>query len=144
MELLGAGCFAAMTLGFVLLRLRRNIFLSGFNLACVGVMVCYFWWAGWQPNTGEWLVMTAGLFLYWFGLFAVRIMFLRSVSLNLLVSLSRGEAGSTIGEDIAKRLKDMQTYGMVRQDGENYSLKAFGGFMALWVMLLYSILRIER
>jgi hypothetical protein len=144
MDFLGAACFGVMSLAFALLRLRRNIFVSAFNIACAGVMVCYFLQARWKPEADEWLVLTAGLFLYWFGLFTVRIMLQRSVSLNLLVRLSRGEAGNTVGEDIAGRLRDMQTYGMVKKNGEDYSLKAFGGFMSFWVRLLYSILRLER
>ena len=144
MELLGAGCFGVMTLTFVLFRLKKKIFLTAFNFACAGVMACYFWRSGCQPARAEWLVLTTGLFLYWFGLFTVRIMLLRSVSLNLLVRLSRSERGNTIGEDIAGRLADMQTYGMVSQSGESYGLKAFGGFMAFLVTVLYSILRIAR
>lgn len=143
-ELLGAVCFGGMSLAFALLRLRRNIFVSAFNVACAAVMVFYFWQVGWKPRAEEWQTLTAGLCFYWFGLFTVRIMLLRSVSLNLLLQLSRGQEGNSVGEDIAGRLKDMQTYGMVRENGGSYSLKPFGRFMAFWVTLLYFVLRLER
>lgn len=144
MEVLGAVCFCAMSIAFVVFRLRKNIFITAFNIACALVIVCFFIQSGCKPESGEWLVLTVGLFLYWFGLFSVRIMLLRSVSLNLLVRLSRGETGNTVGNDIAGRLADMQTYRMVKKSGENYSLNAYGALVSLWVTFLYSILRLYR
>lgn len=140
----GAACFILMTLAFVLLRLRNNIFVSALNMVCALLVSVYAWLTFPQRGSGDWIVMSAGLLLYWVGLFFVRVMLLRSVSLNLLVHLSRGQTANTIGEDIAGRLHDMQTYEMVLQTGEHYSLKPFGQFWGFWVMLLYRILRLER
>src|SRR4051812_39482869 len=60
-------------------------------------------------QSAEGLVLIAGNVLFAFGLLIVRVMFIRSVSLNMLRSMQTGADGS-FGEDIGGRLGDMRSF----------------------------------
>jgi hypothetical protein len=91
----------------------------------------------------EWLVMVAGLLLSVFGLLIVRVMLIRSVSLQLLARIDGG-GQETIGEDVGRRLLDMRSFHLIRTTQEGKSgLTGFGRFVAGVVAILYSIFRIE-
>lgn len=93
-------------------------------------------------EASNWLVMTAGLGLCVFGLLIVRVMLIRSVSLNLLGSI-HGQRKESFGEDIGARLGDMRKFGLIETQGENNSLTGFGRFVAGVIALFYAIFRIK-
>ena len=93
-------------------------------------------------EASNWLVMTAGLGLCVFGLLIVRVMLIRSVSLNLLGSI-HGQRKESFGEDIGARLGDMRKFGLIETQGESNSLTGFGRFVAGVIALFYAIFRIK-
>src|SRR5688572_31699348 len=68
-------------------------------------------------EASNWVVMTTGLGLSVFGLLIVRVMLIRSVSLNLLGSI-HGQRKESFGEDIGARLGDMRKFGLIETEGE--------------------------
>jgi hypothetical protein len=91
----------------------------------------------------EWIVMVVGLLLSVFGLLIVRVMLIRSVSLQLLARIDGGLQES-IGEDIGRRLLDMRSFHLIctTPDGKN-ALTGAGRFVAGSVAILYAIFRVE-
>ncbi len=90
----------------------------------------------------EWVVMVVGLFLSVFGLLIVRVMLIRSVSLQLLAKIESGGQES-IGEDIGRRLLDMRYFHLIHTtpDGKS-ALTGVGRFVAGVVATFYAIFRI--
>src|SRR5262249_49347044 len=131
---------------FYLFPLRKNIFLNPYNLCSFLIIVIFVGktFQGYETFPTEWIVMTLGLILFWFGLFVVRIILRRSVSLSLLSRKGKSTGNQSVSAEIATRLKDLRTYGMVNESSdEKFELKGFGKFMAGLVFLLYTILRIR-
>ena len=93
-------------------------------------------------SVSNWLVMTSGLMLSVFGLLIVRVMLIRSVSLNLLGSM-QGERKESFGEDIGARLGDMRKFGLIQTTGTENSLTGFGRFVGGVVALFYAMFRIK-
>jgi hypothetical protein len=93
----------------------------------------------------EWIVMTLALLASSFGLLIVRVMLIRSISLNLLRNLDRA-VESTFTEDLGRRLGDMRKFGLIEakdeaKDAQN-ALTAFGRLVGGVVGVFYSLLRI--
>ena len=93
-------------------------------------------------EASNWLVMTGGLMLSVFGLLIVRVMLIRSVSLNLLGSM-HGQRKESFGEDIGARLGDMRKFGLIETTGKDNSLTAFGRFVGGVIALFYTVFRIK-
>lgn len=87
-------------------------------------------------------ITTVGLGLCAFGLLFVRVMFIRSVSLNLLRSIQNGSAGG-FNEDIGGRLGDMRTFRLIESRGEVNTLTGFGRLVSGFVALFYAVLRVK-
>lgn len=92
--------------------------------------------------SAEWVVLVTGLGLFAFGLLIVRVMFIRSVSLNMLRSMDLGTQ-ETFGEDIGGRLSDMRAFHLIQTSGGENALTGFGRFVAGVVAVLYGLLRIK-
>ena len=140
LDFIGAACLALVTLAFGVFPLRRNIILSIYNAACSAILAVYAAMTFGNRRSSEWVVMTVGLLLYWFGLFAVRIILLRSVSLRLLINVGYGGSGR-VAEEIGVRLRNMRTYRLVRERAGFYELRPFGRFMAFWMSMFYGLAR---
>lgn len=94
-----------------------------------------------QP--GEWLILFTGLALCSFGFLIVRVMLVRSVSLQLLARLTAdGSPGGGVTEDIGSRLKDMEYFRLIRRGNQN-QLTAFGWFCSTVVVIFYALFRIK-
>jgi hypothetical protein len=91
----------------------------------------------------DWVVAVVGLFLCVFGLLIVRVMLIRSVSLQLLARIDSGRQESIV-EDIGGRLHDMIAFGLIRPmpDGTR-GLTPFGRFVSGVVAVFYSVFRID-
>lgn len=87
-------------------------------------------------------VTSVGLSLCAFGLLIVRVMFIRSVSLNLLRNLQAGVPGG-FDEDIGGRLNDMRRFGLIESEGELTRLSSFGRLIGGVVERLYALLRVK-
>jgi hypothetical protein len=145
-ELTGLLAILLIVLVFYLFPLRKNIFLNPYNLGSLLIVALFVFRTiqDYGQFQIEWIVMTLGLALFWFGLFVVRIMLKRSVSLSLLSRKGQSIGSQSVSAEIATRLKDLKTYGMVnRSSDETVELKGFGKILADVVFLLYSILRIH-
>jgi energy-coupling factor transporter transmembrane protein EcfT len=94
-------------------------------------------------TVSNWVVMTLGLGACTFGLLIVRVMLIRSVSLNMLRGIEGG-AADVFGENIETRPDEMQRIGLVARapSGEN-ALTGFGRFAAGIVATAYAIFRIK-
>jgi len=93
-------------------------------------------------EASNWVVMTCGLGLSVFGLLIVRVMLIRSVSLNLLGSM-HGDRKESFGEDIGARLDDMRKFGLIQTTGSDNSLTGFGRFVGGVIALFYAVFRIK-
>jgi hypothetical protein len=134
--------FVLITILFFLVR-KRPVF---YHLICAFLIGLFVHWTG-RLLTGdrisEWLLLTVGLILYWFGLVIVRIMLTRSVSLRILSNYHHGQHTITASEGIAARLKDAKQFGLVLYRNERFRLTLFGRIIATIVASSYWILRIK-
>ena len=145
-ELAGLVAVLLICLVFYLFPLRKNIFLNPYNLGSLLIVALFIFTTIpiHELFPIEWVVMTAGLIFLWFGMFAARIILKRSVSLSLLARKGQSVGNQSVSAEIATRLKDLRTYGMVNgSSGETIQLKGFGKMMAGLVFVLYTILRIR-
>ena len=139
---IGLGAFVLISILFFLIGSRPNLF----HLLCALLIAAFVIRSGktLEPERlGEWIVMTVGLTLYWFGLVIVRIMLTRSVSLHMLADYAKGERKETTSEGIAARLKDATHFGLMRSSESGYTLTSFGKAIATIVAVSYFILRIK-
>lgn len=90
----------------------------------------------------EWIVMTTGLLLCAFGLLIVRVMLIRSVSLQILGRIEGGTPNA-FGEDLVKRLHDMRVFRLIRTTEGSAALTPFGHLVSSVVTLFYSLFRIQ-
>jgi hypothetical protein len=91
----------------------------------------------------EWVVIVVGLLLCIFGLLIVRVMLIRSVSLQLLARIDGGGQES-IGEDIGRRLHDMRSFRLIRTAPDGTSaLTGWGRLVGAVVAVFYAVFRIE-
>lgn len=141
-DLFGFCAFVLITILFFLIGSRANVF----HLLCAILIGAFVIRTGktLDPDLlGEWIVMTTGLTLYWFGLVIVRIMLTRSVSLHMLAGYAKGERKVTASEGIATRLNDAAHFGLMRPGESGYTLTPFGKLIATVVAISYFILRIR-
>lgn len=140
LDLYGLGALALLGLIFTIVR-RIPLYVA----ACLLLVGAFLWMTiplvDWM-RPGEWMVLTSGLLLCCFGLLIVRVMLIRSVSLQLLRRLAGGESGEGIREDIGGRLKDMEFFRLIRR-GEENRLTAFGWFCSTVVVVFYALFRIK-
>lgn len=94
-------------------------------------------------TASNWIVMTLGLGACTFGLLIVRVMLIRSVSLNMLRGIEGGGA-DVFGENIEARIGEMRRIGLVAasENGENV-LTPFGKLAAGIVAAAYKMFRIK-
>ena len=141
-DLFGLGVSVLITILFFLIGSRPNVF----HLLCAVLIGAFVFRTGknLEPHLiGEWIVMTLGLTLYWFGLVIVRIMLTRSVSLHMLADYARAERGKTTSEGIATRLNDATHFGLMQGTESGYRLTPFGKLIATIVAIAYFLLRIK-
>jgi hypothetical protein len=91
----------------------------------------------------EWYVMTAGLLAWAGGLAIVRLMLIRSASLQLLARIDGRHPGS-FRSDMRVRLDELRAFRLVRCAGGANELTRFGAVLAGSIAVLYAGLRIER
>ena len=139
LDLYGAGAFSLICLIFV--AIRKIPYYVFFCLAVVSVF-CWLTRGLISPQTGEWIVMTSGLLLFSFGLLIVRVMLLRSVSLQLLRSIETKAMSAKVSEDISGRLADMDYFRLI-QRGDRNRLTSFGRFCSAVVVIFYATFRIK-
>jgi hypothetical protein len=144
MDTLQVSGIAAFTLLSLAFYVARKMVL--FNVSCLAVLGGFFLTNLYRKAeiSPEFGVMTAGLFLYWFGLLIVRVMLQRSVSLHLLMSYFLQDPAETIQEEVSSRFRDALFFRLVNRTDETFSLTLFGRFIASIVALFYFIVRIER
>jgi hypothetical protein len=137
----GLAGLVAIALGFYLVR-RIPLYI----LTCVAVTLAF----GWVTREflasapAQWIVMLTGLCLASFGLLIVRVMLIRSVSLNLLRRL-QASLDDEFARDIGSRLADMRGFGLVRDVADRrVELTGRGRFIAAVVGLLYMAFRIQE
>ncbi len=121
----------------------RNI--PRYALACGMVILAFIWTTRDFPSVspGPWMVTLAGLCLAAFGLLIVRVMLIRSVSLQLL-----RHPGAALNDEfsrgIGSRLDDMKGFGLIRVgQGSEVRLSGFGQLVGSIVTGLYATFRIK-
>jgi ABC-type uncharacterized transport system permease subunit len=139
MEWFGIGAFALLGLSFYLVRGIRSF------LACSAALLVGFA-LGSSPQAvarpAEWFVMMAGLLASALGLWTVRLMLMRSVSLHLLGRID-GVESVAFHDDIRARLNDLRAFHLVRcRDGRN-TLSPLGQAVAAIVAACYAMLMIN-
>jgi hypothetical protein len=139
LEWYGLGAVALIALVFYFVR-KIPIYIALCGAICVGFVAMTAPAADFSRPSG-WIVMTAGLLCASFGLLIVRVMLIRSISLNLLRNLDNA-AQSTFTEDLGGRLGDMRKFRLIEAKGAESVLTPFGRFVGGVVGVFYSILRI--
>jgi hypothetical protein len=116
-------------------------------VALCAVIICAFAGATWhlmnRAEPSEWVVTTCGLVLCSFGLLIVRVMLIRSVSLQLLAEIAAGQPGNA-GERLSGRPRDMRAFRLIRTSSEASALTAFGRMISAVVALLYSVFGVAK
>lgn len=139
---LGIAAFLSITALFFLAGSRPILF----HLMCALLISIFVHWTGRMLasfSIANWLLLTAGLVLYWFGLVIVRVMLTRSVSLRMLSNYESERASVTVEEGIAARLKDAKQFGLMAEGEEGFKLTWFGNIIATIVAISYAVLRIR-
>jgi hypothetical protein len=90
----------------------------------------------------EWFVITAGLLASAVGLLIVRVMLIRSVSLQLLARID-GAGADSFQDGIRDRLNDLRVFHLVRGTEGGNTLTPFGQLVAGIVAASYWALRIK-
>jgi hypothetical protein len=145
MDFLAFITFLLITVFFVFLGSHAVLF----HLLCTGLLTGFVFWTGRTLSSEflpEWIVITLGLVLYWFGLVIVRVMLTRSVSLNMLAGYEQSgkqKKSESAKEGIAKRLEDGRYFGLVRVAENQYKLTLFGRLISFIVATTYWLLRIK-
>ena len=142
LNIFGIATFLLITILFFVVRSRPILF----HLICSVLIVGFVFRTGrilQSEQIGEWILLTVGLLLYWFGLVIVRVMLTRSVSLRMLAEYDRGDIRNAASEGIASRFQDATTFGLVISEQDGYRLTPFGKLIAWIVATSYAILRIR-
>lgn len=117
-----------------------------FYVTGCALIIAVFLWRSYlvvqRAQLAEWLLAGLALILCSFGLLIVRVMLIRSVSLQLLARLAGGESAAGVSQDIGGRLRDMEYFHLIRR-GENNALTGFGWFCSTVVVIFYTIFRIK-
>jgi len=140
MEWYGLGTVALIGLAFYALR-RLRVFVAA-SAAVVGAFTVITYPSLPVERRLEWFVIAAGLLASTVGLLIVRVMLIRSVSLQLLARIDGAEADS-FQEDIRDRLNDLRAFHLVRSTEAGNTLTPFGRLVAGFVAASYWALRIK-
>ena len=135
----GLGALALIALVFYLVR-KIPMYIALCGVICAGFVAVTVSGVDFS-HASEWIVMTLGLLASSFGLLIVRVMLIRSISLNLLRNLDNA-VQSTFTEDLGGRLGDMRKFHLIEPKGEESTLTAFGRLVGGVIGALYSLLRI--
>jgi hypothetical protein len=136
----GIGALSLIVVVFYFVR-KIPAYLAAAGAIVVGFVAVTCQSVDW-PQASDWLVMTLGLLACIFGLLIVRVMLIRSVSLNLLRSIE-GATADRFGEDIGARLGDMRSFHLIETAEGRNSLTPFGRLVSGVVAAFYAILRIQ-
>src|SRR5262245_25284537 len=100
LELTAIGFLAALALIFYFIRR-----LPLYNVFGIALLVVFVVWTRKYIATdlSHWLLWALILVLNWFGLLVIRVMLVRSVSLQLLANLAQKESGENFEQEIARR-----------------------------------------
>jgi hypothetical protein len=139
----GLGALVLIALVFYFVR-KIPMYIALCGVICVGFVAVTASGADFS-RPSEWIVMKLALLASSFGLLIVRVMLIRSISLNLLRNLDKA-VESTFTEDLGRRLGDMRKFGLIEakdeaKDAQN-ALTAFGRLVGGVVGVFYSLLRI--
>jgi hypothetical protein len=140
MEWYGLGTVALIGLAFYAVR-RIQILLAA-SAVIVGAFTVVTYPSLPVERRLEWFVITAGLLGSTVGLLIVRIMLIRSVSLQLLARIDGAEADS-FQDDIRDRLNDLRAFHLVHNTEGGNTLTPFGQLVAGIVAASYWALRIK-
>jgi len=135
----GLGAIALIALVFYLVR-KIPMYIALCGVICAGFVAVTAPAADFSRPSG-WIVMTLGLLASSFGLLIVRVMLIRSISLNLLRNLDNA-VESTFTEDLGGRLGDMRKFRLIETKGEASTLTSFGRLVGGVIGVFYSLLRI--
>lgn len=132
---------AAIGAAFVTLRRLPAFLIAG------AAVVCAFAIAAHPPRGDErftaWLVMTAGLVAWVAGFAIIRVMLIRSVSLQLMAHIENLEAAHFEAR-VHARLDDLRVFHLARRRGGANALTPLGTLIATAVVVLYRTLRITQ
>jgi hypothetical protein len=134
----GIGAFALIGLVFCCVR-RVSTYLA----LCAAIVAGFILATSPSPTTDVLLtriLMTTGLAGWVFGLLIVRVMFIRSVSLQLLDRIDHARPGA-FDDGIRGRLNDMKTFHLVTGNGN--TLTVGGRLVSGLVSACYVLFRIE-
>jgi hypothetical protein len=140
MDAYGAAAVALIGLAFYFLH-RTSAFLVA-GAAIVGAFTIATYRLPARELRFDWWLMTAGLVAWVVGFAIVRVMLVRSASLQLLARIDGARAGS-FDDDISTRLQDMRVLCLVRRTGDGNTLTRLGAVVADIVAALYSAFRIK-
>jgi hypothetical protein len=139
LEWYGLGALALIALVFYFIR-KIPMYIALCGVICVGFIALTAPGADFS-RPSEWIIMTLALLSSSFGLLIVRVMLIRSISLNLLRNLENA-VQSTFTEDLGGRLGDMRKFRLIEAKGQESVLTSFGRFVGGVVGVFYSLLRI--
>ena|SRR5690606_1994343 len=139
-ELVGAAGIVFIGVLFYLVR-QIPRYVSGATLVVVGVGIATSSELN-EATFANWVTMLLALASTAFGLLIVRVMLIRSVSLNLLGSLKERRP-DTFGEEIQSRLGDMRKFGLVSGSADSVQLTSFGKTVGAAIRGIYTVLRIQ-
>jgi hypothetical protein len=143
LDILAALSGLLLTLYFYLFRTRLSFFCIG-TVTAVCFLILIAWRLAEPAYSKEFVTFSAGCFLYGFGLFIVRIVLQRSVSLKLLAAISSDSELDNVQENIAGRLRDATRYRLAKSDGNKYELTALGRILGTILRSLYWLTGQER
>jgi hypothetical protein len=138
LDLYGLGALGLTGLVFCFVR-RISVYLALGTAVVVGLSVAT------SASSDLFLtrvVMTAGVAACLFGLLIVRVMLIRSVSLQLLDRID-GARLDVFDDDIRRRLNDMRAFYLVRPTADRQALTAFGQLVGGFVAACYWLFRIR-
>lgn len=97
----------------------------------------------WNPGWEQWLIALMGIVLASSGLLTIRLMSMRSVSLDLLYRVAHEDEGSwkkTYWEAVKKRLADIIRYRLGARVNGRLRLTGFGRFVANFIEVCYMVM----
>src|SRR5262245_16220701 len=126
-EAIGLASWLAISAAFGVC--RRNAIFSAASVAAIGAFVSLCAATG-AAGRISCAVTTIGLTTYWIGLWFVRSMISRSISLDMLLARAAGDAAD-FDALVEARVDETVTYKLATFDGHRYQLTTFGRVVAV-------------
>jgi hypothetical protein len=138
MEWYGLGALALIGLAFYFVHRVERLLACG--AAILGAFAAATYPAAHSERAVDWMLFVVGLAALMLGFSIVRVMLIRSVSLQLLARLDGGRGGS-FREDVGERLREMRALHLVRAGADGNTLTPLGKLTADVVAACYRVLR---